>query len=47
MVDDPRFYIGMLIFCSVGLGFMLGLLCFKVINWEEIKEWLKDQITAK
>lgn len=33
--------------CCVGLGFMLGLLLFRLIDWEGTKEWLKNQIVAK
>lgn len=46
-MTEAIFYIGMLIFCSVGLGICLGFLFFRVIDWRAVSEWLKAQVTAK
>lgn len=33
--------------CWFGVGLVVGFLCFKCVNWESVRAWLKEQVTAK
>ena len=33
--------------CWFVLGLAVGFLIFRCINWSSVREWLKEQVTAK